>query len=79
MISMRWMLVFPLLAACALGCNGPSEGERCNPNRSSSECADDLQCVVPASCAIAVCCSDKSTHPACQPCPLQDGGADGGT
>ena len=77
MISMRWMLVLSLMVGSILGCNGPSEGERCNPNRSSSECSDDLQCVVPASCAIAVCCSDKSTNPACQPCAA-DGGADGG-
>ena len=58
------------------GCT-PAEGERCNPQRFSDECASGTQCVYPTNCAVAYCCPSQltaQTTSTCQACPAPDGG-----
>ncbi len=59
-----------------VGCT-PVEGERCNPQRFTDECANGTQCTYPKNCGVAYCCPAQVTRqssPNCQACPPPDGG-----
>jgi hypothetical protein len=70
--AMSWMLL--LLGACTAT---QGEGERCNPLRATSDCADGLSCVYPTGpmCGVSYCCAiDEHGNivdrdPNCQPDP----------
>ena len=68
------LLFFSALCASSFGCS-VGEGERCNPDRTTDECASGLACTTPADCVISVCCptSGKSTDPGCAACPSAAG------
>lgn len=69
------------LATCLLagaGCT-TGEGERCNPQRYSDECAPGNSCMYPKNCAVAYCCPPlervgPQTSGNCKECPPPDGG-----
>ncbi len=59
-----------------LGCT-PGQGERCNPQRFTDECAQGTSCVYPKNCGVAYCCPSKVTPQSastCQAGPALDGG-----
>jgi hypothetical protein len=74
--------VFCMIVASGLyllttnGCNQGAEGDRCNPNLTSSspmynesECGSGLTCTQPMFCPESYCCpaSGASSNPNCQP------------
>ncbi len=79
------------LLALGNGCDGGSEGDRCNPLLSHDECGGaPLSCQQPATCVESYCCpnpASASTNPYCNGtlCPAPpvgdaevDAGGDGG-
>src|ERR1700684_3231426 len=59
-----------LVASAALaGCDGGSEGDRCNPDLSHDECNSGLVCSQPDFCPENYCCPTKGPYssPYCEP------------
>ncbi len=56
------------LVTLSAGCDGGSEGDRCNPSLSHDDCNDGLVCTQPVDCPENYCCpsSGNSTNPNCQ-------------
>jgi hypothetical protein len=75
-----WLWLLPLAAAGLLACDGGTEGQRCNPFRSSDECNAGLACTTPPGCVISVCCpvSGPASDENCGPSPAcaLDAGSD---
>jgi hypothetical protein len=62
--------VAALTAGAALaGCDGGSEGDRCNPDLSHDECSSGLVCSQPDFCPENYCCPTKGpfSSPYCEP------------
>lgn len=57
------------VAGITVACSVGREGERCNPARSSDECAAGLACTQPPDCPETYCCPTHgpSSDPNCQP------------
>jgi hypothetical protein len=66
-VALLPFLATTFVALSMSACDGGSEGDRCNPDRSSDECNSGLTCMTPATCVISVCCPDKGpyTDPQC--------------
>lgn len=72
------IVVGSFLAIALAGCAPTREGERCNPSRTTDECATGLTCTTPDHCAVSVCCRSDGhdTNPNCAACPDPDASVD---
>ena len=55
----------------------PMEGERCNPQNFTDQCASGTMCIYPTNCSVAYCCPSQvtaQTSVSCQACAAPDGG-----
>ncbi|APR75310.1 Hypothetical protein A7982_00656 [Minicystis rosea] len=63
-------LALPVSLSPAMGCNGQTEGQRCDPNNKdtdgvSLDCATGLTCNTDQGAGIGFCCSPNSANLAC--------------